>query len=125
VLVQLDCVHGSCELVTCNAPIPDPDPTPYRAMWRFGDADLVARALAAAARLVGPGGLVVVHAAEDALAPALAGLPGDRSICTYTPDGVRGFAVAWWRPDGSSRLRATRRALTPEQPHVTAADRGT
>jgi methylase of polypeptide subunit release factors len=106
-------------LVTCNAPIPQSTGP----MWRATTADFVARAFAAAGAAVAAGGLVVVHAALDALEPVVAALPGERVIVTYTPDDVaRAFAVAWWRPDAPARLVRTRRALTLERPHVDAAD---
>jgi SAM-dependent methyltransferase len=113
---------GACALVTCNAPIPEPGDDPHRSMWRATDADFVARVLDHAARLLAPGGLVVVHAAEDALAAVVEDLPGDRVVVAYTPPGVRGFAVAWWRRAAPDRLVATRRELTAQRPHVTFAD---
>jgi hypothetical protein len=72
---------------------------------------------------VRPGGMIVVHAAHDALCAALGDAEGERVVVTYTPDHVRAFAIAWWRPDAPARFAALRRALTVERPHVDAADR--
>ena len=105
-------VHGTFELVTCNAPIPPP-----------GDP-FIARMLTDARTLVAPGGMVIVHAVLDALLPALCEHRGDRVIARYTPDGVaRHFGVAWWRPDAGDRLIARDVELTPARPHVTHLDR--
>jgi hypothetical protein len=41
----------------------------------------------------------------------------------YTPDAVRGFAVAWWRPDAPARFAVARRTLTPDRPHIDPRDR--
>jgi SAM-dependent methyltransferase len=114
---------GPYELVSCNAPIPDGARDPYRPMWHETNSDFVARLFEHAARLVAPLGMVVVHAAEDALAPIVDNLRGERVMIAYTPAGVRGFAVAWWRPDAESRLVSARRELTAQRPHVTFADR--
>ena len=111
------------DLVTCNAPIPGDAGAAGRPMWRATGADFVARALAAAGTLVAPGGMVVVHAALDALAPVIAGLPGERVVLAYTPQGEPAFAVAWWRPDGEARHVAAHRELTATHPHLTHADR--
>ncbi len=113
---------GPYELVTCNAPIPEAVSDPYRPMWRESGSDLVAKLFGHASRLVAPLGMVVVHAAEDALEPVLAELRGERVMIGYTPPGVRGFAVAWWRPDAEPRLVAARRELTAQRPHLTFAD---
>lgn len=120
-------------LVTCNAPMPDPPDaagrlagTAGRAMpevWRRAEPDFFARLWPALARAVRPGGLIVVHAAASVLLPALADAPGERVAVTYTPDGVPGFAVAWWRPDAAGRWVAARRALTAERPHIDPQDR--
>lgn len=129
--------HEPAALVTCNAPIPDrQEPTavdgPYRTawqaaldteIWRRAEPGFFARMWPAVRRAVRPGGLVVVHAVREALLPALADADGERAIVTYTPDGVRGFAVAWWRPDGPSRLVDVHRALTADRPHLTPRDR--
>ena len=109
-----------CDLVTCNAPIPDGH---GGAMWRTAGADFVARALAAAAEALAPDGLCVVHAALDALEPALASLPGDRIVVQYTPDDVRRFGIAWWQPAAPARLVTSRRMLSDDRPHVEYADR--
>ena len=118
--------HAPADLVTCNAPMPDPGERLRGAvpeLWRRADASLFDRLWPALAASVAPGGMIVVHAAEDAIRPALAGASGERVIVTYTPDGVPGFAVAWWRPDAPARLAIARRALTPPRPHVDARDR--
>jgi hypothetical protein len=81
------------------------------------------RLFADAAALLAPAGQVVVHAALDALEPVVASLPGERVVVAYTPDDVRGFAVAWWRPDGGERLTRARRLLAGPHPHVTHEDR--
>ena len=129
--------HAPAALVTCNAPIPDPTepsgmPTPYRTawqaaldteIWRRAEPGFFARMWPAVRRAVRPGGLVVLHAAREALLPALVDAAGERALVTYTPDGVRGFAVAWWRPDAPARFVDVRRALTADRPHLTARDR--
>jgi SAM-dependent methyltransferase len=119
--------HDAAELVTCNAPMPG-DPAAHGdrlvpEVWRRAAPDFFARLWPALERAVRPGGLIVVHAASAALLPALAAAPGERVIVGYTPDGVPGFAVAWWRPDAPARLVAARRALTPERPHIEPRDR--
>jgi SAM-dependent methyltransferase len=107
-------------LVSCNAPIPDAAPGPR---WRFTHADFVARLFEHAARVVAPSGVVVVHAALDALAPVVASLPGERVVVAYTPvDATRGFAVAWWRPDAAPRHVSARRLLTEARPHLDHED---
>ena len=117
------------ELVTCNAPMPDPGDDRDRLrraipeIWRCADPDFFARLWPALRRAVRPGGLIVVHGACSAVLPALADAPGERVIVTYTPDGVPGFAVAWWRPDAPARLATYRRALTPDRPHLDPRDR--
>jgi SAM-dependent methyltransferase len=103
------------ELVTCNAPIPEI----AGPIWRAASADVVRGMIANAGRLVAPGGLVVVHAALE----AIEALPGESIIVVYTPAGTRPFGVAWWRPDAESRQILARRALTPDRPHLDAADR--
>jgi methylase of polypeptide subunit release factors len=121
--------HEPADLVTCNAPMPDPPGdrdrlrTALLEVWRRADPDFFARLWPALARAVRPGGLAVVHAASAALLPALADAPGDRVVVTYTPDGVPGFAIAWWRPDAPPRLATARRTLTPERPHLDPRDR--
>ena len=110
------------DLVTCNAPIPQAGEDPYRPIWRDAGTDFVARLYARAREMVLPDGLVVVHAALDALAPVVAELPGDRVVISYTPPGVRAFAVAWWRPDGNPRHITSHRDLTADHPHLAHAD---
>jgi SAM-dependent methyltransferase len=130
--------HAPAALVTCNAPIPDPaqEPAgmggPYRTawqaaleleIWRRAEPGFFARMWPALRQAVRPGGLIVVHAARAAILPALADADGERAIVTYTPDGVRGFAVAWWRPDAPARFADVHRALTADRPHLTGRDR--
>jgi len=124
--------HDAAELVTCNAPMPA-EPAARRGdangdrlvpeVWRRAEPDFFARLWPALERAVRPGGLIVVHAASAALLPALADAPGERVIVDYTPDGVPGFAVAWWRPEAPARLVTARRALTAERPHIEPRDR--
>ena len=114
---------SSCELVTCNAPIPDPGGSPYRARWRQTDTTFIERLFVQARTFVAPEGLIVVHAASDALAPVLDELTGHRVLVTYTPSDVRGFGIAWWRPDGEDRLVRAYRPLTESRPHLTHEDR--
>lgn len=116
-------LRGRCELVTCNAPIPQLGGSPYRGHWRVTDGAFFERLFDHARKFVAPEGVVVVHAALDALAPAVERLPGQRVVVAYTPDHVRGFAVAWWRPDGENRLVHARRLLTEPRPHLTHEDR--
>lgn len=118
------------DLVTCNAPIPDP---PGRStalpaaqvpeVWRRAEPGLFERLWPALERAVRPAGMIVVHAAREAIVPVLAGARGERVVVTYTPDDSRAFAVAWWRPDGPDRWVAGRRALTPDRPHLDPGDR--
>jgi hypothetical protein len=110
------------DLVTCDAPIAGDADELYRTLWRSSDAELVARVFETAHRMVLPFGMVVVHAAADALDQVLADLPGDRVAMTYMPPGSRAFGVAWWRPDGSTRHITAQRDLTPQHPHLTYAD---
>jgi SAM-dependent methyltransferase len=116
-------LRGSCELVTCNAPIPDPGGSPYRARWRQTDTSFIERLLVQARTFVAPEGMIVVHAALDALEPVLDELTGHRVVVSYTPSEVRGFAIAWWRPDGEDRLVRAYRPLTQWRPHLTHEDR--
>lgn len=142
--------HEAAALVTCNAPMPDPDDAPGSAaggrgagamspvhshplghrlrgalpeIWRHADRGLFSRLWPALQRAVRPGGLIVVHGACEATLPVLAGAPGERVVVTYTPDGVPGFAIAWWRPDAPARLVSAHRALTAERPHLDPRDR--
>jgi hypothetical protein len=113
---------GTAALVTCNAPIPVlAGSEANQPMWRATTADFVARLYAAARVAVAPGGIVIVHAALDALEPVVAALPGDRVVVAYTP-APRHFAIAWWRPDAEPRLVHAHRELTLEHPHITFAD---
>jgi len=139
--------HEVAELVTCNAPIPEaglavppgtpalpeagsgPSAPPSRGrpaataeVWRHADPGLFERLWPALRNAVRSGGTIVVHAAADTVLPALRAADGERVVVTYTPDTVRGFAVAWWRPDAPDRFAATHRALTPERPHIDTRD---
>lgn len=137
--------RAGCELVTCNAPIPDaaipdapipdapihgapipdapiPDATRDRPLWRATTPDFVGRLFEAAGGLVAPGGLVVVHAALDAL--VVIDAPGELAIVAYTPaDAARGFAIAWWAPTAAPRRVVAHRPLTAARPHLEHADR--
>lgn len=114
---------GPYDLVSCNCPIPQAGEDPRRPRWQQAGADFVGRVFGHAAALVAPGGIVVVHALAEALAPAVAELPGERVIVTYTPDGAQGFGVAWWRPDAEPRHVVARRSLTALRPHLSHEDR--
>jgi methylase of polypeptide subunit release factors len=116
-------LRASCGLVTCNAPIPEPAGSPYRARWRLTDTSFVERLFVHARSFVAADGMIVVHAALDALEPVVGELPGHRVLIAYTPSEVRGFAVAWWRPDGEDRFVRGRRPLTEWRPHLTHEDR--
>jgi SAM-dependent methyltransferase len=113
------------ELVTCNAPIPDDDLPAISGpeVWRRADPGFFDQLWRALPRAVRPGGLIVVHAADDALIPALRDAPGERVVVRYTPEGAPGFAIAWWKPDRPDRFVAARRALTPDRPHLESRDR--
>jgi SAM-dependent methyltransferase len=130
-LANLTNPHPLADLVTCNAPIPDPPAPPgpaWRAalaaeLWRRAEPGLFDRLWPALRRAVRPGGMIVVHAARDAIVHALADAEGERVVVAYTPDTVRGFAVAWWRPDAPDRLVHAHRALTADRPHLEPRDR--
>jgi hypothetical protein len=92
-------------------------------VWRQAEPGFFERLWAALPRAVRPGGLIVVHAACEAMLPALAQACGERVAVRYTPEGAPGFAVAWWRPDGPDRLVTAHRTLTPERPHLDPQDR--
>jgi len=100
------------DVISCNAPIPDEQGPLWRATSLAFFEQLYAQA--AFARMV------VIHAAERALAP-LAELPGDKVVVAYTPEP--GFAVAWWEPAAAGRYIHVRRPLTDDRPHVTYEDR--
>jgi hypothetical protein len=127
--------RGTCELVSCNAPIPAMENVARTAraietvartapVWRHAARDVVERMVDAAASFAAREATIVLHAAHDALAAALAHRRGHRTIVRYTPDEVLGFAIAWWEPDGEERLVQRVRFLTPDAPHLTFADRG-
>jgi SAM-dependent methyltransferase len=112
-------------LVTCNTPIPD-DELPEISVpevWRRADPGFFERLWAALPRAVRPGGLIIVHAADEMIGPALRDAAGERVVVSYTPAGAPGFAIAWWRPDGPDRLVEARRDLMPERPHLDPRDR--
>jgi SAM-dependent methyltransferase len=120
-------VLAPAELVTCNAPIPDMGgetaSSALPEVWRRADPGFFDRLWPALLRAVRPGGLIVVHAAREAILAALGDGRGERVVVSYTPDGVRGFAVAWWRPDAPERFVVGRRDLSPERPHLEPRDR--
>ena len=134
-IAQLACVagdigasHAPADLVTCNAPIPPlalaEDAAPGAAeRWRYAEHGFFDRMWPALRRAVRPGGMIVVHAAQDALLAALGHADGERVVVTYTPADVRGFSIAWWRPDAPARFATTHRALSVARPHVDPADR--
>jgi hypothetical protein len=99
------------DVVSCNAPIPGGDGPLWRATTQAFFTRFFAEVRAR---------LIVIHAAEAALAP-LAELPGDRRVVAYTPEP--GFAVAWWEPEAPSRYVTARRPLTDDRPHLTYDDR--
>jgi SAM-dependent methyltransferase len=114
-------LHGGCDLVSCNAPIPATETD--EPLWRKTDVGFVARALADARRFAAPGATIVVHAALDPLVAALDAHTGERIVVAYTPASEAGFGVAWWKPDAPNRLVVARRELTAQTPHLTWADR--
>ena len=115
------------ELVTCNAPIPDRaeemSALGIPEVWRRADRGFFERLWPALPRAVRPGGIIVVHAVSEAIAAGLEDARGERVVVSYTPAGVPGFAVAWWRPDGPDRFVFARRELSPDRPHLDARDR--
>jgi methylase of polypeptide subunit release factors len=118
--------HAPADLVTCNAPMPPVTDRLRGAMpevWRHADPGFFTALWSALPGAVRPGGMIVVHGASDMILPALHDAPGERIVVTYTPDGIPGFAIAWWRPDAPSAFAATRRTLTPERPHIDFHDR--
>lgn len=128
--------HAAAELVTCNAPMPDPSAeagarardrdrlrNALPEVWRRAEPGFFARLWPALPRAARPSGMIVVHGACDAVLPVLADAAGERVVVTYTPEGVPGFAVAWWRPDAPARFATACRALTPDRPHVDPRDR--
>lgn len=113
-------IDDTFQLVTCNAPIPGPTRGP---LWSTTSGDFVARLFEHAARVVAVNGLVIVHAAADAIHPIVATLPGERVVVAYTPtQHPREFAVVWWCPSADPRLVVRRRELTVERPHVDDGD---
>jgi SAM-dependent methyltransferase len=124
--IAIDPPVAPAELVSCNAPIPDMPAESSRAVpevWRRADPGFFDRLWPALVRAVRPGGLIVVHAAREAILAALGDARGERVVVSYTPDGVRGFAVAWWQPDGPERFVVARRDLSAARPHLEPRDR--
>jgi SAM-dependent methyltransferase len=118
-------VEERAALVTCNAPIPDARDlgAALPEIWRRAEPGFFERLWPAVRRAVQPDGMIVVHAACEAILPALADAEGERVVVAYTPAEVRGFAVVWWRPDAPARFVAVHRALTPDRPHIDPRDR--
>lgn len=119
-------VDGRWDVITCNAPIPAPAGAPLGAddvRWRHADADFLVRLADTLARRVSPEGLAVLHTALAPLPHLVDRLGGDALSVVYTPPGVPGFAVTWWRASGPRRWRAARRTLTAERPHLDERDR--
>ena len=108
--------HGVFDLVSCNAPIPGSSDVTW---WRRADPGLLGRLFEALPSRIVPGGLVVIHAALDAIP---ANLRGQRVIVAYTPADRRAFAILWWRPDAPARQITARRVATPERPHLDPRD---
>ncbi|MEO8550406.1 MAG: hypothetical protein ABI678_10545 [Kofleriaceae bacterium] len=105
------------ELITCNAPIPG-DTGP---LWSATDERFMTRLFGVADRALADGGMVVAHAALDAIPSALG---GEVIVVAYTPPGTpREFAVVWWRPDGEARQIRARRPLDLVRPHLDHMDR--
>ncbi len=73
--------------------------------------------------MLATGGLVVVHGALATMNPLVENLPGERVVVSYVPEGGRPFGILWWQPDAAARHVVAYRALTPERPHLTHADR--
>jgi hypothetical protein len=114
----LPAAYRACDLVSFNAPIPDGD---HATRWRAAPRSVLDRAWPAIASCLAPGGLAVVHCAVDAIPDTLA---GERVTVIYTPREVaRAFAVTWWQPSAAPRQLVTRRALSPDEPHLHWADR--
>lgn len=113
-------IRGTFELVSCNAPIPaDVGP-----LWRAtADHTFFPRLFEQVPRVLAPSGMFVLHAALDHVASLVDQLPGERVTVSYVPEGGRQFGIVWWRPDAEPRHIVARRELTPEQPHLTHADR--
>ena len=113
---------GTCDLISCNAPIPAHADAVAR--WRSTTRDFFPRLFDAAAELVARDGIVVVHGALAELEPAADRLRGERVVIAYTPETEPAqFGVMWWRPHASSRRVASRRLLTIDRPHLDDRDR--
>jgi hypothetical protein len=139
-----DAVAGSWDLITCNAPIPDePERSEASApagasasapRWRHAEADFLDRLCLRLPKRLRPGGLIVLHAQQDALDRALdrafdrafdraPGSAGDRVSVVYTPPGTPAFGVTWWQPHLPARRVVIHRALGVERPHLDERDR--
>jgi hypothetical protein len=117
-LVCGDLATVPADLITCNAPIPET----AGPLWAATDRDFVGRLVAAARAALVPGGMIIIHAALDALLRE--DLGGELVIVAYTPAGApREFAIAWWQPDAAPRHVRARRALTVDRPHLDHGDR--
>jgi SAM-dependent methyltransferase len=113
-------IPGTFDLVTCNAPIPAAVGPRWRAT---GDPTFFPRLFDEVPRVLGSGGMFVLHAALDGVADLVAALPGERVTVCYVPPGQRPFGIVWWRPHAEARHVATRRELTADRPHLTHHDR--
>ena len=112
-------ITGTFDLVTCNAPIP----ATVGPLWRAtADPTLFTRLFEQVPRVLAPGGLFVLHAALEHVAAIVDALPGDRVTVSYVPAGGPQFGILWWQPDLPTRHVVARRALTPDQPHLTYHD---
>jgi len=112
---DLESVHA--DLITCNAPIPGS----AGPLWTATDARFMTRLFGVADRALAADGMIVVHAALDAIPTSLG---GECVVVAYTPPGTaREFAVVWWRPDGEARQIRARRALDLARPHLDHTDR--
>jgi len=144
-----DAIAGQWDLITCNAPIPDelergtaggpreeaadrstsPPPAELAPRWRHAERDFLDRLCLRLPQRLRPGGLILLHAQQDALERALEnafgrlGSLGDRVSVVYTPPGTPAFGVTWWQPHLPERRLVISRALSAERPHVDARDR--
>lgn len=122
-----DSLTGTWDVVSCNAPIPDPAGVTAlpaaSSCWHRTDSAFLPRLGQAIQRLLAPGGLAVLHTALAPLLPVLAELGGDALSVVYTPAEHPTFAVTWWQPHLPTRQRAVRRLLTRDRPHLDGADR--
>lgn len=118
---------GTWDVVSCNAPIPDPAggtlPPAAAACWHRTDAGFLPRLGQAIRRCLAPGGVAVLHTALAPLRPVLVELGGDALSVVYTPPEHPAFAITWWQPDLPTRQRVVHRRLTRERPHLDGTDR--